>query len=69
MRVVAIPMVTMLIESAGLRPTRSPMIPKMTPPTGRRPKATPNTASEESRVVVAEPAGKKFLPIATAKKP
>jgi len=30
---------------------------------------SPATASDDSNVVVAEPAGKKFLPMATAKKP
>ena len=43
---VAAPMSTMVATRVVLRPTRSPMCPKMMPPSGRATKATPKVAKE-----------------------
>jgi len=48
MPVVASPMPTTVIMSTVLRPARSPTMPQMTPPTGRRKNPTAKVANEES---------------------
>lgn len=48
-RAVATPIITMVIASVRLRPMRSPMCPKTTPPIGRTTKPTANVA-KDSRV-------------------
>ncbi len=69
MSAVAMPITVMLIESAVRRPSRSPISPNRTPPTGRSRNATPKTARDCSSSDVASPEGKNVAPIATAKKP
>ncbi len=57
----------MVNSRAGRRPARSAKAPMSTPPTGRAKNPTPNTATDSSRLPIGVDAGKKVLPMYTAK--
>ena len=56
-----------VMSIVGLLPTRSAYSPKKMPPNGLAKKPTPKTATDSSRLLDGDEAGKKVCPMKTAK--